>query len=93
MNDIWLLNGVRTQFAGYNGALAAVSSIDLSIKAVFAAFTKNGASPQDVRNVIAGSMAQGKLRRLNVAALYRALIRCARANARTSGATRLRNWR
>ncbi|MBI2714448.1 MAG: thiolase family protein [Rhizobiales bacterium] len=56
--DAWLLDGMRTPFADYNGALAAVSPIDLGIKAARAAFKKSGASPQDVGTVIAGSMAQ-----------------------------------
>jgi acetyl-CoA C-acetyltransferase len=56
--DAWLLDGMRTPFADYNGALAAVSPIDLGIKAARAAFKKSGASPQDVGSVIAGSMAQ-----------------------------------
>jgi len=57
-DDAWLLDGMRTPFADYNGALAAVSPIDLGIKAARAAFAKSGASPQDVGSVIAGSMAQ-----------------------------------
>ena len=57
-DDAWLLDGMRTPFADYNGALAAVSPIDLGIKAARAAFKKSGASPQDVGTVIAGSMAQ-----------------------------------
>jgi acetyl-CoA C-acetyltransferase len=57
-DDAWLLDGMRTPFADYNGALAAVSPIDLGIKAARAAFKKSGASPHDVGSVIAGSMAQ-----------------------------------
>lgn len=56
--DAWLIDGVRTPFADYNGALAQVSPIDLGIKAARAAFAKAGANPQDVGTVIAGSMAQ-----------------------------------
>lgn len=56
--DAWLIDGVRTPFADYNGALAQVSPIDLGIKAARAAFKKSGVSPQDVGTVIAGSMAQ-----------------------------------
>jgi acetyl-CoA C-acetyltransferase len=56
--DAWLIDGVRTPFADYNGALAAVSPIDLGIKAAREAFKKTGASPRDVGTVIAGSMAQ-----------------------------------
>jgi acetyl-CoA C-acetyltransferase len=57
-DDAWLIDGVRTPFADYNGALAQVSPIDLGIKAARAAFKNSGASPQDVGTVIAGSMAQ-----------------------------------
>jgi acetyl-CoA C-acetyltransferase len=57
-SDIWLLDGVRTPFADYSGALATVSPTDLGIKAARAVFTRAGVSPQDVGAVITGSMAQ-----------------------------------
>ena len=57
-DDAFLIDGARTPFADYNGALAAVSPIDLGIKAAREAFKKTNASPQDVGTVIAGSMAQ-----------------------------------
>jgi len=57
-SDIWLLDGVRTPFADYNGALAAVSPTDLGIKAARAVFARAGVPPQDVGCVITGSMAQ-----------------------------------
>ncbi len=57
-SDSWLLDGVRTPFADYNGALASVSPIDLGIKAARAAFAKTGVAPQDVGTVITGNMAQ-----------------------------------
>jgi acetyl-CoA C-acetyltransferase len=57
-SDIWLLDGVRTPFADYNGALAAVSPTDLGIKAARAVFARSGVPPQDVGAVITGSMAQ-----------------------------------
>jgi acetyl-CoA C-acetyltransferase len=57
-SDIWLLAGVRTPFADYNGALAAVSPTDLGIKVAREVFSRSGASPQDVGAVITGSMAQ-----------------------------------
>src|SRR5947209_13851895 len=57
-SDIWLLDGVRTPFADYNGALAQVSPTDLGIKAARELFTRTGVSPQDVGAVITGSMAQ-----------------------------------
>ena len=56
--DAWLIDGVRTPFADYNGALAQISPIDLGIKVARAAFKQSGVSPQDVGTVIAGSMAQ-----------------------------------
>jgi acetyl-CoA C-acetyltransferase len=57
-SDIWLLDGVRTPFADYNGMLAAVSPTDLGIKAAREVFKRSGASPEDVGCVITGSMAQ-----------------------------------
>ena len=56
--DIWLLEGVRTGFADYCGALAGVSPIDLGIKAARAVFARAGVPPAHVGQVIAGSMAQ-----------------------------------
>ncbi len=57
-DDAWLLDGMRTPFVDYNGALGLVSPIDLGIKAAREAFKKTGASPADVDTVIAGNMAQ-----------------------------------
>jgi acetyl-CoA C-acetyltransferase len=57
-SDVWLLDGVRTPFADYNGALAQVSPTDLGIKAAREAFARSGVSPRDVGAVITGSMAQ-----------------------------------
>ena len=56
--DVWLLDGVRTPFADYNGALAQASPTDLGIKAARALFARSGVSPGDVGAVITGSMAQ-----------------------------------
>ncbi len=57
-HDIWLLDGVRTPFADYNGVLGLVSPIDLGVKAARAAFERSKISPADVDSVIAGSVAQ-----------------------------------
>ena len=57
-SDVWLLDGVRTPFADYNGALAQASPTDLGIKVAREAFARSGVSPQDVGAVITGSMAQ-----------------------------------
>jgi acetyl-CoA C-acetyltransferase len=56
--DAVLLDGVRTPFADYNGALAAVSPIDLGIKVARDVLAKADVPAQDVGTVIAGSMAQ-----------------------------------
>jgi acetyl-CoA C-acetyltransferase len=56
--DVWLLDGVRTPFVDYTGALAQVSPIDLGIKAAREVFARSGANPADVGTVITGNMAQ-----------------------------------
>lgn len=57
-DDTWLIDGVRTPFADYNGALGLVSPIDLGIKAAKEVFKRSGVDANDVGTVIAGSMAQ-----------------------------------
>jgi acetyl-CoA C-acetyltransferase len=57
-DDVWLLDGVRTPFVDYNGALGLVSPTDLGIKAARAVFERAKVSPGDVGSVIAGSVAQ-----------------------------------
>jgi acetyl-CoA C-acetyltransferase len=56
--DVWLLDGVRTPFVDYNGALGLVSPIDLGIKVARAVFDRSKVSPAEVGSVIAGSVAQ-----------------------------------
>src|SRR5947199_2045900 len=56
--DVWLLDGVRTPFVDYNGALAHISPTDLGIKAARAVFARSGVSPEHVGTVITGNMAQ-----------------------------------
>jgi acetyl-CoA C-acetyltransferase len=56
--DTWILEGVRTPFADYNGVLGLVSPIDLGIKVARAVFERSGIPPSDVGSVIAGSVAQ-----------------------------------
>jgi acetyl-CoA C-acetyltransferase len=55
--DVWLLAGVRTPFADYNGVLGLVSPIDLGIKVAREVLQRSGTSPADVGAVIAGSVA------------------------------------
>ena len=57
-DDVWLLDGVRTPFVDYNGALGLVSPTDLGIKAARAVFERAKVSPGDVGSVIAGCVAQ-----------------------------------
>jgi acetyl-CoA C-acetyltransferase len=56
--DAHIIDGVRTPFADYNGALGNVSPIDLGIKAARAALARAAVPAADVGTVIAGSMAQ-----------------------------------
>lgn len=57
-NDIWLVDGVRTPFADYNGVLGRVSPIDLGIKTAREVFDRTQLPPQDVGSVVTGNMAQ-----------------------------------
>jgi acetyl-CoA C-acetyltransferase len=56
-DNVWLLDGVRTPFADYNGVLGLVSPIDLGIKVARTLFQRTGIAPADVGSVIAGSVA------------------------------------
>jgi acetyl-CoA C-acetyltransferase len=56
--DAWLLDGVRTPFADYNGPLAAISPIDLGIKAARAALAHAEVDAAEVETVVCGNMAQ-----------------------------------
>jgi len=56
--DAWLIEGVRTPFVDYRGALAQVSPIDLGIRAARAVIERAGVDPADIGTTIAGSMAQ-----------------------------------
>src|SRR5258708_15891222 len=57
-DDIWLLDGVRTPFVDYNGALGLVSQVDLGIKVARALFERTKIAPSDVGSVIGGGVAQ-----------------------------------
>jgi acetyl-CoA C-acetyltransferase len=57
-NDAFLVDGVRTPFVDYNGALSQVSPIDLGIKVGRAAVQKSGIAADDIGTVICGSVAQ-----------------------------------
>jgi acetyl-CoA C-acetyltransferase len=57
-DDVWIVDGVRTPFADYTGALSLVSPIDMGIKVAREAFAKTKLSPEDVGIVVTGNMAQ-----------------------------------
>jgi acetyl-CoA C-acetyltransferase len=57
-DDVWLLGGVRTPFADYNGTLRDVSATDLGIKAARETLKATQVSPQAIDAVIAASVAQ-----------------------------------
>ena len=56
--DAWLIDGVRTPFADYSGALATVSPTDLGIKAAREALEATKVAPDKVDAVVAASVAQ-----------------------------------
>lgn len=57
-DDIWLIDGCRTGFADYNGALAAISPTDLGIKVARETLARAALPGDAVDAVIAGNMAQ-----------------------------------
>lgn len=57
-DDVYLLDGARTPFVDYNGALAQVSPTDLGIKAGREAIRRAGIDPEEIGTVVAGNMAQ-----------------------------------
>jgi acetyl-CoA C-acetyltransferase len=56
--DVVLVDGVRTPFVDYNGALGLVSPIDLGIKVGREVLKKTGIEGEAIGTVICGSMAQ-----------------------------------
>jgi acetyl-CoA C-acetyltransferase len=58
IQDAWIIDGVRTPFVDYCGALGAVSPTDMGIKVARAALERSGIPATDVDSVITGSMAQ-----------------------------------
>lgn len=57
-SDVVLVDGLRTPFIDYNGALGLVSPIDLGIKVGREVLKRSGIPADDVGTVICGSMAQ-----------------------------------
>ncbi len=57
-DGVYVVDGVRTPFCDYNGALSTVSPIDLGIKVGREAIARAGIDPKDIGTVVAGNMAQ-----------------------------------
>ncbi len=57
--DIAIVDGVRTPFADYNGAYAAISPTDLGIKVAREAIRRAGIQATQIDAVFAGNMAPG----------------------------------
>jgi acetyl-CoA C-acetyltransferase len=56
--DAFLIEGARTPFVDYRGALSEISPIDLGIKAARAALARSRVAPADIETTVVGSMAQ-----------------------------------
>jgi len=56
--DVWLLEGCRTPFVDYTGALSHISPTDLGIKVAREVLKRAGVDPVEVDAVVAGNMAQ-----------------------------------
>jgi acetyl-CoA C-acetyltransferase len=57
-DDAFIVDGARTPFVDYNGALSLVSPIELGVKAGRAALARAGVSGEEIGAVVAGNMAQ-----------------------------------
>jgi acetyl-CoA C-acetyltransferase len=58
-DDVWIIDGARTPWVDYCGALAAVSPTDLGIHAARAALARAGVAGKDIGSVVVASMAHG----------------------------------
>ncbi|HJZ10810.1 MAG TPA: acetyl-CoA C-acyltransferase, partial [Acidobacteriota bacterium] len=58
MQDVLILDGMRTPMGEYGGALSDFSAIDVGAVAAKAALQKTGVSPEEVQHVIFGNALQ-----------------------------------
>jgi acetyl-CoA acetyltransferase family protein len=58
LEDLVLVDGVRTPMAQYNGAFAEVSAIQLGAQAARALFQRSGTDPAEIDHVIVGNVLQ-----------------------------------
>ncbi len=57
-SDVWIVDGVRTPFIDYCGALGQVSPTDMGIKVAREILRRTGTDPASVESVLTGNMAQ-----------------------------------
>jgi acetyl-CoA C-acetyltransferase len=57
-DDVWLVDGVRTGLADYNGVLRDVSPTDLGIAVARAALDRAGVPPSEIDTVVGANCAQ-----------------------------------
>jgi len=57
-DDIWLVDGLRTGFADYTGALRDISPTDLGIKVARGVLAQTGIAAADIDAIVAGNVAQ-----------------------------------
>jgi len=58
MEDIVILEGVRTPMAEYNGSFSDISAIDLAVHASREALKRSGTEPEEIEHVIFGNALQ-----------------------------------
>jgi acetyl-CoA acetyltransferase family protein len=58
IQDLVVVDGVRTPMAEFNGSFADVSAIDLGVHAARALFERSGVSPEDVDHAMLGNVIQ-----------------------------------
>jgi acetyl-CoA acetyltransferase family protein len=58
IQDLVIVDGVRTPMAEFNGSVAGVSAIDLGVHAAKALFERTGVTPEEIDHAIVGNVIQ-----------------------------------
>jgi len=61
MKEVYIVSAVRTPIGAFGGGLAEVAATQLGAVAVKAAVERSGVNPEDVNEVLMGSVLQGNL--------------------------------
>lgn len=61
MKEVYIVSAVRTPIGAFGGGLAEVTATQLGAVAVMAAVERSGINPEDVNEVLMGSVLQGNL--------------------------------